>query len=109
MSTKLKRDKYMVEAQFKRLLYAARVRPHVNSVRDYALFAVAGLCGLRVGEAVGIRVSDCAKLKGTPAVLDIRTLKQRSPIIEEVVVPSTAEWALKRYLKRFYPNSYWRD
>jgi site-specific recombinase XerD len=100
LSQKLKRDKYLVEDQFKRLLYAARVRPHVNSHRDYALFALSGLCGLRVGEAVAIRVRDCAKLSGSPPIIDVRTLKQRRAVIEEVVVPSTAANALKKFLRR---------
>lgn len=96
---KLKRDKYMLEDEFRRLLYAARTRPHVNAPRDLALLATAGLCGLRVGETVSLRLRDCSGLKREPPTIEVRTLKQKSPTLDEVSVPATAARALKVWVR----------
>jgi integrase len=105
----LKKQKYLDESAFKRLLYAVRTRPHKNSLRDFALFAVAGLCGLRSVEVTTIQVGDCSKLKEEPPRLDVRTAKQRSkdghPPIDEVTVPKTAAYSLKKWIGKLPKTS----
>lgn len=112
----LKRQKYLTEPEFKRLLYVVRTRPHRDTCRNYAIFTLAGLCGLRSVEVTTIQVGDCAKLKENPPRLDVRTAKQRAPKkfggfsdgelsrlkghtpIDEIAVPKTAAYALRKWL-----------
>lgn len=99
---KLTRDKYLTEDEFKRLLACARDRRHKNAVRDRAILAVAGLCGLRSKEVISIRHADCRKLNAEVPLLDIWTAKRRSQQRhpDEVAVPRTAAHALRQWLKR---------
>lgn len=96
---KLTRDKYLVPDEFKRLLYAARTRPHVNSVRDFALLATGGLVGCRVSELTGVRIADLM-LSSDPPFIRVRRRKkrQRAPV-DDVVVPATAARAIAAYLR----------
>ena len=100
---KLERDKYLVEDEFKRLIYAARTRPHVNSERDYAMLATTGLCGLRDVELIGVRHADLARLNEKPSVVRVRTAKRRKVQYDDVAVPPTAVNAIVVYLKTLGP------
>ena len=96
---KLSRDKYLTPDEFRRLIYAARTRPHVRALRDRALLTVSGLCGLRVGEAVALRVADC-HLSDQPPTITVYALKKRSADPEyEVGLPPSAARALQEYLR----------
>jgi integrase/recombinase XerD len=46
---------YLSDDELARLLRAARERPHRNALRDHALLAILGNCGLRPGEAVKLQ------------------------------------------------------
>lgn len=94
---KLKRDKYLLEDEFKRLLYAARTRPHQNAKRDLAMLAVGGLCGLRAIEIVGIRHGDLDRLD--EKVLRVRTAKRRRAQYDDVAAPPNAVAAVKQYAR----------
>ena len=97
----LDRDKYLNEDEFRRLDYAARVRPHTNAVRDRALLNVAGLCGLRAGEAIALRYGDLF-LADSPAQMRVTTEKQRcrgpKPIRHMLAIPASGVAILRRYL-----------
>jgi len=97
---KLERDKYLVEDEYKRILYAARTRPHVHAARDFAMLAAGGLCGLRVSELIGLRPGDLSRVEERPAVIGVWTAKQRGGRrYDEVATPATAALALVKYLR----------
>jgi integrase len=106
---KLPRHRYLLPDEFKRLLYAARTRPHLNSLRDYTMLCVGGLCGLRAKEIIGIRVSDCL-LSADPPTLRVCTAKRRrtsdKPVSDEVHLPPRAAKALKVYLRALSGNKW---
>jgi len=105
MPTKLDRDKFMEEAELKRLLAAVRSRvrtsdggrsfmpsgerrgegdAHPNMKRDYALLATSALTGIREIELVGFRVADLRGIIGAsaaerPGRVRIRRAKKRDP------------------------------
>lgn len=100
MPIKLTRDKWMDEGEFKRLIYAATVRPHRNAKRDRALLLVSGLGGLRCAEALAIQVRDCEGIKERPYPrLLVRSVKRRrrlgEPKTDEITLPITAARALE--------------
>lgn len=94
---KLKREKYLLEDEFKRLLYAARTRPHKNARRDLAMLAVGGLCGLRAIEIIGIRHGDLDRLD--EKVLRVRTAKRRKVQYDDVAAPPNVVTVLTQYVR----------
>lgn len=94
---KLKRDKYLLEEEFKRLLYAARTRPHKNAKRDLALLTTGGLCGLRAIEVIGIRHGDLDRLD--EKVLRVRTAKRRKVQYDDVAAPPNVVAVLTQYVR----------
>ncbi len=94
---KLKREKYLLEDEYKRLLYAARTRPHKNAKRDLALLATGGLGGLRAIEIVGFRHGDTDRLD--EKVLRVRTAKRRKVQYDDVAAPPNLVAVLKAYIR----------
>ena len=95
------RTKYLTEPEYRRLIYAARTRPHKNALRDRALLETAGMAGLRVGEAIGIRVGDF-RYDPSGSLLGVVPEKKRDrgpglPIVE-VGLPKSAARTLARYI-----------
>lgn len=101
---KLARDKYLVEDEFKRLLYAARVRPHVHAKRDLALLATCGGCGLRDVELVGLRIGDLERIGEKPATIRVRTAKKRGVFFEDAAAPPSVVAAVTTYLRSLPPE-----
>lgn len=96
---KLKRDKYLVEEEYKALLGAARLRRHKHAVRDYAMLAVGGLAGLRAKEIAGLRHGDLGRIEERPAFLCVTRAKKRKFVQEDVALPVHAALALLKYVR----------
>lgn len=97
---RLDRDRYLVDDEVRRLLYAARTRPHVNAQRDHAFLSVVAGAGLRCVEALGIRVGDLARIEDRPASLTVRTAKRRGgAVIEDVDVEPGVALTLLKFLR----------
>jgi integrase len=121
---KLARDKYLDEEELKRLLLAVRSRvrnsdggplvdgvrrkkgdPHPNVKRDYAIFSVASMTGMREIELVGIRIADLRGFIGEtaaerPAKIRVRRAKKKGePVEEDLAIPPSARLALLEYLE----------
>lgn len=101
---KLTRDKYLVDEEFKRLLYVAKTRPHVHAFRDYTALATAGLTGVRAMELLHLRVEDLARIDERPAILRVTRAKRRAFVQEDVGLPVTAALALQKYLRLLPPD-----
>lgn len=101
---KLTRDKYLVEEEFKRLLYAARTRPHVHAQRDYTALATCGLTGVRAKELAHLRIEDLSRIEERPAVLRVTRAKKRRFVQEDVGLPVTAALALQKYVRLLSPE-----
>jgi len=87
-SDKLARDKYLDVDEFRALLRAAGQRRHKNAIRDRALFALAGECGLRSCEALALAVSDCDGLRETAnPYIRVHIAKRKDDDVEDVAVP----------------------
>ena len=100
---KLDREKYLVSEEFRQL---------VNALADidplgFAMFAVAGLCGLRIIEVVSIRFADLL-LNETPEILKVTVAKKkpRPPKLPmaDTAIPKTAVIALKHYIATLPPE-----
>jgi integrase/recombinase XerD len=101
---KLTRDKYLSPDEFKRICYAARTRPHVNALRDYAFILVVALAGLRVGEAIALRVGDLSDQdESTAPLLAVCAEKKRREgkalPIYDMGLPKSAARALRAYIR----------
>lgn len=109
MDYKLTRDKYLLHDEFERLLAAIRASGSANMLRDYTMFLVCGQAGLRVSELVALRRRD-ALLDVQPAILRVRTLKQRKKDTkgrvlpprkpDEIALPATAARTLRAYISK---------
>lgn len=95
---RLTREKFFDHEEYKRILYAARTRPHVHAKRDFALFAVAGMSGARVSELLGTRIGDFV-LSAEPPFVRVERRKQRERVIHEVSLPPYAAKAMGAYLR----------
>jgi site-specific recombinase XerD len=105
MANRLTRDKYLTRDEVKRLLYAARTRPHVHAARDLALLAVYACAGVRASEALALRVGDVVvgSSAADPSLLRVLRLKKRARVVEEVGLPATAVRAVQAYLRTLAP------
>lgn len=99
---KLTRDKYLVDDEFKRLLYQAKNRPHINAKRDLAMLTTGGGCGLRDLELIGLRVGDLDRID--EKVVRVKTAKRRKVQYDDVHVPPSVVAALKQYLRSLPPE-----
>lgn len=103
----LERDKFLVSKEFKRLMYACRTRPHKNKHRDRAMFAIAGLCGLRVMELVSLRFGDLY-LGEKPPFLRVWTAKKKKsgsvPVRHRIPIPTYAAAALRSHVGKLEPG-----
>jgi integrase len=105
----LTRDKYLNREELKRFLYSVRTRPHKNSKRDYALFAVYAGTGVRATEGLRLRVSDAvlgSGAAGDTALLRVTRLKKKGarPVVEDVSVPPSVRLALLAYIRSLPPE-----
>lgn len=89
------RDRFLTRDDFRKLLQAAKQSR--NPERDYMLFCLAGNLGLRVSEAVGLRLGDF-HFRGQEPFLRIRTAKQRVETLDDLPLHPTLERAAKLYL-----------
>lgn len=98
--SKLRRDRYLDHEEVKRLLYAARTRPHVNAKRDLALFAFAAMTGARQSEILGIKIADLS-LASEPGFVRIlrRKKRKKSESRDDVAVPPAARRAVLEYVR----------
>lgn len=101
---KLTRDKYLVDEEFKKLLYAARTRPHVHAQRDYTALVTCGLTGVRAKELAHLRIEDLSRIEERPAVLRVTRAKKRRFVQEDVGLPVTAALALQKYVRLLPPE-----
>lgn len=90
-------DRFLNHNEFEKLLTAAETRRHVHSLRDTAMLAVCGLCGLRAIELTGIRFGDLFRIEERPSIIGVYGAKQRGVSYQEVVVPPAAALALIEY------------
>lgn len=95
---KLTREKYIVDEEFKRLIYAAKTRPHVHASRDLALLATAAGAALRVQEAISLRHADLMLL-GKTSLLSVMSVKKRRYVRDDVSLPSYAVVPLLAYVR----------
>jgi integrase/recombinase XerD len=104
----LTKEKYLTEEQFTRLLRAARERKHPNAVRDHAMLAVGGLCGLRSIELLSIRFCDLHLTDDKPYVSIQRAKKmekgpdgkrRKKEHWQDVPVPATAKRAMLAWVR----------
>lgn len=112
---KLPRDKYLIPDEFRRLLYAARVRPHKHQKRDLALLSVCGHLGLRRSELIAVRMGDLLfpldlgpRPPGDPALVRVRTLKRKDArgqgVYREVGLHDSARLPLIHYVRTLEPG-----
>jgi integrase len=94
---KADRDKFLTPDQFRRLLAAARgIGQPARRERNYMLLCLAGNLGLRVSEAVVLRVGDF-HLDGPRPFVRVLTLKRRPPVLCDLPIEKKLRQLVLRY------------
>lgn len=88
---------------FRALIRAAGARRHWTARRDRFLFYLLGKTGLRISEALALTVGDLW-LGNDPAFVRVRTLKQRRPVTDEVLLSAHAAKVARRYVRAELPR-----
>ena len=92
----------MEQKHFRALLRACKDRHRNTAKRDFHLFLFLGRTGLRISEALSLRVRDLY-LAHDPPFCAVRTLKRKDSRIDEVLLDAPASRGIARYLRRVLP------
>jgi integrase/recombinase XerD len=96
--------------QFTALVRAAAARRHPNAPRDRFLFYFLGKTGLRITEALSLRVSDFFLTDtGGTAFVRVRTLKQKAARHDEVLLDAHAARLCRHYFDKVLPRQLGRE
>lgn len=101
------RPNYLHDDELTRLIRATRDRRHRNAVRDRAILALLGNCGMRPGELTRLRTSDLHL--GSKPWVRVRRLKKRSNdtgAIDDVPLPDPLARLLRGYIRSTNPSDW---